>query len=46
MLIPLVNGENVIKMHYSIPLFKEGCIITVLGLIGLLLSPRVMKKIV
>lgn len=31
-LIPLENGKNVIEMHYSIPYFKEGCIISVLGL--------------
>lgn len=37
MLVPLENGENVIDMHYSIPLFKEGCIISVLGLAFLFL---------
>ncbi len=45
MLFPLEKGKNTIEMRYSIPLFKEGCIITALGLIGLLFSPRVMKKL-
>ena len=45
MLLPLEKGKNKIEMHYSVPLFKEGCIITVLGLLSLLLSPRVIKKL-
>lgn len=51
MLIPLDNGNNVIDMHYSVPYFKEGCIITVLCLILAIVcgtvrrSPRFFKKI-
>ena len=37
MIIPLENGKNAIDMHYSIPYFKEGCIISVLGLFFLFL---------
>ena len=43
-LIVTNRGKNIIEMHYSIPLFKEGCLVTVLGLIGLLFYPRLMKK--
>lgn len=44
MVIPLENGENRIQMHYAIPYFKTGCIVSIIGLIGILLYPRINKK--
>lgn len=45
MLLPLEKGKNVIGMHYSISFFKEGCIISALGLICLLLYGKAVKII-
>lgn len=44
MVVPLQKGKNNIQMHYHVPLFKEGCIVSVLGLIGILLYSRVRKQ--
>jgi len=43
MVLPLENGKNVIEMHYSIPYFKAGCMVSAFGLICLLLGGQANK---
>lgn len=43
MVLPLEKGKNVIEMHYSIPYFKAGCMVSAFGLICLLLGSKANK---